>query len=109
VDEQDEYRRIFALVAMHGLLAHGADLDAEDNPFDVIPSAAVRYADALLDELNEVPAPSGGPVASPPGSDSPPAVQDVSQGAASLHAGEDAAAQGAPPGDLALPPSANGR
>jgi hypothetical protein len=27
-------------------------------------------------------------------------------GAASLHAGEDAAAQGAPPGDLALPPSA---
>jgi hypothetical protein len=43
---------------------------------ELLAANARALADALLAELHNVPAPSGGPVASPPGSDSPPAVQE---------------------------------
>jgi hypothetical protein len=56
--------------------------------------------------IDKVPAPSGGPVAPPPGGDSPPTAQEVVTGAATAHAEQDAAAQIAPPGEPALPPSA---
>jgi hypothetical protein len=143
-------RMTLAGMAMQGLLGNP---HAAGNGALYLGEFAVQCADALIAELHKVPAPPSGPVASPPGSDSPPAVQDVhkgaatpcamealagtampkagevnpgighspagenparpvssaqdvSQGAASLHAGEDAAARVAPPGDLALPPSA---
>jgi hypothetical protein len=171
-------RTHMAAMALQALLTNGEQPERDEDPFMTLTYAAARYADALIAELHKVPAPSGGPVASPPGSDSPPTVQDVNKsvgggsaptpldrcekctavlvasnlcimcghvhgvpsrdilaaypnadevsrkawaalafpeleaqgpfvsGAASLHAGEDAAAQGAPPGDLALPPSA---
>jgi hypothetical protein len=147
VDEQ-EFRSCVAALALQGVLAGGI---THEHAADF----AIEHADRLLKLLGKVPAPPGGPVASPPGSDSPPTVQDVTStkgaasahaeqrarggepgrvgggsepsdggqsasfrtagnparlsplsGAASLHAGEDAAAQVAPPGDLAPPPSA---
>jgi hypothetical protein len=168
-------RTLIAAMALQGLLTNGEQPERGEDPFMTLTYAAARYADALIAELHNVPAPSGGPVASPPGSDSPhggagftegaaPSTREGNQslgspagvrasarvraeselprsgagrfpaapigqknqasahayptngrvnpaspvisGAASLHAGEDAAAQGAPPGDLALPPSA---
>jgi hypothetical protein len=87
-----------AAMALQGLLANGEQPERDEDPFMTLTYAAARYADALIAELHNVPAPSGGPVASPPGSDSPPTVQDVHKGAASLHAGEDAAAQGSSSG-----------
>jgi hypothetical protein len=95
-------RLAIAAMAMQGMLSnHECANDERD-----IANWAFRYADALL-ELSKVPAPSGGPVAPPPGSDSPDsAAQEVVTGAATAHAEQDAAAQVAPPGEPALPPSA---
>jgi hypothetical protein len=75
-------RTHIAAMALQGIASNPNASTHFDSPEEAA-EFAIRFADALIAELAKVPAPSGGPVAPPPGSDSPDSTaQEVNKGAA---------------------------
>jgi hypothetical protein len=80
-------RMALAGMALQGLLSNPRACEFFTERGEVEAHAA-KHADALIEELSKVPAPSGGHAAVPPAADKPPTVQGVNEGAAAPAAQE---------------------